>query len=442
MDSGPSTIREEAGMNPRLIQLTVAMCLAAAAKWALGAPLADRELELVVLADLNGNASAELATLVSEPQGAGGVGQFGVVPTVYVKDSATGARISSFRLFELDHWHTLELIAVPLSDGSLIGALQQHSGGAIRITLYDAATGAFVRNIAFLDTSRTAIAATFVPDATGPGVPGLAVLAWVRPIDGRGYSYTAGEEVIIEVRRPDTGERLQKLYNLYYPAWDYGYDVRPLAIAQVDDQNGNGSSELAVLARVWGYRKTIAVVTRDTQSADYLSPYNLGNGEATMIYTNIGKPVGFVSLPDASGDGQAELAVLGSVGNVYRLQLREITDGALVWSRRTIVDWTPRQIRALGDVDGNGAAEIAVAALRPNGRITVDVRDGATQALTSRTNFLPVGFDPRGLEVLPDQSGNGVEELAVLGRNPQSGEIRIQIRDAATGELLRTLLRP
>jgi hypothetical protein len=124
------------------------------------------------------------------------------------------------------------------------------------------------------------------------------------------------------------------------------------------------------------------------------------------------------------------------------LQLREITDGALVWSRRTIVDWTPRQIRALGDVDGNGAAEIAVAALRPNGRITVDVRDGATQALTSRTNFLPVGFDPRGLEVLPDQSGNGVEELAVLGRNPQSGEVRIQIRDAATGELLRTLLRP
>jgi len=423
-------------MNPRLIQLIAIMCLAAAAELALGAPLADRELDLVVLADLNGNSSAELATLVSEPKGAGDAGAFDILPRVSIRDSATGAQISSFRMFDLD-WRTLELIAVPYGDGSLIGALQQHRGGAIRVTLYDAATGAFARNIAFPGAGLTAIAVAFVRDAAGPGVPGLAVL-----IDGRGYSYTAGEEVIIEVRSPDTGEQLQKLYNSYYPVWDYGWGVMPVAIAQVDDQNGNGSSELAVLARVWGYRNAIAVVTRDAQSGDYLSPYNGSNGEATMVYNNIGQPIGFVSLPDASGDGQAELAVLGSAGIGYKLQLREITDGVLVWNRRVLLDWTPRHVRALGDVDGNGAAEIAVAVLRANGRIAVDVHDGAAPTLTSRTNFLPAGFDPRGLEVLPDQSGNGVEELAVIGRNPQTGNIRIQIRDAATGELLRTILRP
>jgi len=430
-------------MNPGLIQLIGIMCLAAVAELAFAERPADRELDLVVLADLNGNSSAELATLVSEPQGEGGTGAFGTLPRIYIRDSVTGVRISSIRLFDRD-WRTLELVAVPLGDGgSLIGALQQHSGGAIQITLYDAATGAFARNIAFLGTSQTAIAATFIRDAAGPGVPGLAVLAWIRPIDGRGYSYSAGEEVIIEVRRPDTGAQLQKLYNLYYPAWDYGWDVRPLAIAQVDDQNGNGSSELAVLARVRGYSTEIAVVTRDAQSAEYLSPQNVGNGEATMIYTNTRKPVGFVSLPDVSGDGQAELAVLGPGGSGHGLQLREVTDGALVWSRRIFVDWTPRHVRALGDVDGNGAAEIAVAALRPDGRITVDVRDGAAQTLTSRTNFLTAGgFDTHDLEVLPDQSGNGVEELAVIGRNPQTGDVRIQIRDAATGELLRTIRRP
>jgi len=429
-------------MNPRLIQFIGIMCLAAVAELALAEPPADRELDLVVLADLNGNSSAELATLVSEPRGEGDAGAFGDLPRIYIRDSVTGARISSIRLFDRD-WRTLELVAVLLDDGaSLVGALQQHSGGAIQITLYDAATGTFVRSFPFLGTAQTAIAATFVADATGPGVPGLAVLAHNRPIDGRGYSYTAGEEVIIEVRSPDTGAQLQKLYNLYYPAWDYGWDVRPLAIAQVDDQNGNGSSELAVLARVWGYSTEIAVVTRDAQSAEYLSPYDVGNGEATMIYTNTRRPVGFVSLPDATGDGQAELAVLGPAGMGYKLQLREVIDGALVWSRRIVVDWTPRHLRALGDVDGNGAAEVAVAALRSDGRITVDVRDGATATLTSRISFLTAGFDPRDLEVLPDQSGNGVEELAVIGRNPQTGDVRIQIRDAATGELLSTIRRP
>lgn len=430
-------------MKPGLIQIIGITCLAVAAEWALAAPPTDRELDLVILADINGNTSAELATFMSEPRGEGGAGTFDAIPRVYVRDSATGARISSFRLSDRD-WRTLGLIAVPQGDGSLIGALQQHFGGAIRVTLYDAATGAFARNIAFLDRSRTAIAVTFVPAAAGSGVPGVAVLAWNHPIGGGPHSYTAGEEVIIEVRSPDTGERLQKLYNLYYPAWSYGYDVIPVAIVAVDDQNGNGSSELAVLARVEGYssRVAFAVVTRDAESADYLSPYNIGNGEATMIYTNTRKPVGFVSLPDASGDGQAELAVLGRAGIGYKLQLREVTDGALVWSRRIFVDWTPSHVRTLGDVDGNGAAEIAVAALRPDGRISVDVRDGAAQTLTSRSSFLSAGFDPRDLEVLPDQSGNGVEELAVIGRNPETGDVRIQIRDAATGELLRTIRRP
>jgi hypothetical protein len=245
------------------------------------------------------------------------------------------------------------------------------------------------------------------------------------------------------VRSAETGEQLQKLYNLYYPPWNYGYDgAKPVAIARLDDQNGNGSSELAVLARVWGYRNSIAVITRDVQSGDHLS-YDAGTGEEMTSFTRIGQPVGLVSLADATGDGQAELAVLGFVGTGYKLQLREAIDGTLVASRRVFaVDWDPRHVRALGDVDGNGAAEIAVAALRPNGRIVVDVRDGMAQTLTSRTHFLSAGFDPHDLEVLPDESGNGVEELAVLGRNPQTGDLRIQIRDAATGEHVRTIQRP
>lgn len=429
-------------MKRSVIELIGLLCLAGAGTIAVAAPPAERDLDLVALTDLNGNSSVELAALVSEPRGDGRAGSFPGHARIYVRDSSTGARVSGTWLHDRD-WRTLQLIAVPFRGESLIGALQQHAGGAIRVALYDPATGAFIHNIEFLDRQRTAIAVTFVRDA-GLGVPGLAVLALNRPINGSAHSYQAGEEVIIEIRSLATGFQLQKLYNLYYPQWDYGYGVTPLAIASVDDQNGNGSNELAVLARVMDYvgPDTFAVVTRDAHSAEYLSPYYEGNGAASMIYTNTIKPVGFVSLPDTTGDGQAELAVVGFGGQGYRLQVRQVLDGSLVGNRRIYVDWSPRYVRVLGDVDGNGAAEVAVAALRTDGRITVDVRDGAAQTLTSRINFLTADFDPRDLEVLPDQSGNGVEELALVGRNGQTGEVRIQIRDASTGQHLRTLWLP
>ena len=429
-------------MKPSLIGIIGLLCFAGTVTKVVAAPPADRELDLVVLADLNGNASAELATLVSEPLDDGGAGKFPTRPWVYLRDSATGARFGSFGLFERG-WQTLELIAVPLREGSLIGALQQHSDGTIRVTLYDPAMGEHIGDIEFLDTSRTAISFTYVRDA-GLGVPGLAVLAYNYPIDGRRHSYRAGEEVIIEVRKLETGEQLLKTYYEYYPVWEYGYDVTPLAIVPVDDQNGNGSSELAAFASM-NYPNepdTIGVVARDTYSAEYLSPYFDWNGLTTFVYTNTSEPVGFAALPDATGDGQAELAVLGAGDDGFRLQLREFNDAALVGSRRIPVNLSPRNIRALGDVDGNGSAEVAVAAVRSDGRNFILVLDGATQNRTSRIRFLNNAFDLRDFVILPDQSGNGVEELAVIGRNNETGAVRIQIRDAATGEHLRTLFRP
>jgi hypothetical protein len=431
-------------MKPSVIKLIGLACLAGAVTIAVAAPPADRDLDLVVLTDLNGNSSAELATLVSEPRGDGGAGRFSRHARIYVRDSSTGAPVSGTWL-PYRNWRTLQLIAVPFRDGSLLGALQQHARGDIRVALYNPATGEFIHSIEFLDRWRTAIAVTYVHD-TGFGVPGLAVLALNKStVSGGPRSYRAGEEVMIGIRSLEAGLQLQKLYNGYYPQWDYGYGVTPVAIASVDDQNGNGSIEVAVLARVEDYvgLDTFAVVTRDTYTAEYLSPYYEGNGEASMVYTNtLEQPVGFIALPDVTGDGQAELAVVGFGGQGYRLQVRQVLDGGLVGNRRIYDDWSPRYLRVLGDVDGNGAAEVAVAAVRTDGRIIVDVRDGAAQTLTSRIVFLTADFDPRDLEVLPDQSGNGIEELALVGRNADTGEVRIQIRDAATGQHLRTLWLP
>jgi hypothetical protein len=81
-------------MKASLIGLIVLLCLAGAGTIAVAAPPAHRDLDLVVLTDLNGNSSVELATLVSEPRGEGGAGSFSRHAWIYVRDSSTGARVS------------------------------------------------------------------------------------------------------------------------------------------------------------------------------------------------------------------------------------------------------------------------------------------------------------------------------------------------------------
>ncbi len=422
----------------RLLQVVLALCFAGSAGTAAAA---DRLIDLVAIPDLNGNSSSELVTLVSPPLREERGSILDADAMLYVRDAASGASIGDFPLVT-PGWNTLGLLSVPQGNRVLIGVLQQHAGGAIRVTLRHAATGAFVRDIRFLDTARTALAATFVRNAAGPGAPGVAVLALNRPIDNRSFSYRPNETVIVEVRRAGNGESVRKMYPLFWPVWDDSHDVVPMGIAPIDDQNGNGSSEIAVLAHV--DETTIAVVAHDARTGTQISPYSDSNGAPTLLYLRGATPIGFAPLDDASGDGQAEIAVLGQRDDRRsRLQLREVMAGTRVVNPIVLAPtWEPRFVRSLSDVDGNGAAELAMGALRGDGRITVDVHDGGTGTRTSRINFLRPGFDPRDLEILGDLSANGVEELALIGHNPENGVVRIQIRDARSGNLLRNIGLP
>lgn len=65
---------------------------------------------------------------------------------------------------------------------------------------------------------------------------------------------------------------------------------------------------------------------------------------------------------------------------------------------------------------------------------------GAT--VTTKIGGLGSAYDPRDVEVLDDVSGNSIQEVVVVGRRTDDGQVRVQLRDALSGTKLRNIDLP
>ena len=104
-------------------------------------------------------------------------------------------------------------------------------------------------------------------------------------------------------------------------------------------------------------------------------------------------------------------------------------------------NWTTLDLAGLADVNGNSSADTAVLAQSDTGTIRVNVRDAATGLLIRGMSFLDSSWSARAFAVIPDIDGNGVQELGVVARK-DDGSIRVQIRDAASGSIVRSFNIP
>jgi hypothetical protein len=139
-----------------------------------------------------------------------------------------------------------------------------------------------------------------------------------------------------------------------------------------------------------------------------------------------------ITMPDINSNGSEEIVAVGvdpATQNI-RVQVRDSDSSATlynIWlgSTNEAVD-----IALINDINGNGVADLAVLLQTPDGTGRVRVQDGLNGAFI-RNLFYTVVENPSGLAVMPDYSGNGFEELAVLGR---SGGLRhVQILDTSSG---------
>ncbi len=213
---------------------------------------------------------------------------------------------------------------------------------------------------------------------------------------------------------------------------DVGWSVNRSAVAWVEDQNGNGVIELAVL-RVNAEPGGHEIVLIDALSREVLRA--------------IPVPAGFAALDLAAvshfaGPPASEIVVLlwKPQGNVVRVMQFDASTGEQV-GEIGFPSSHPMRLVPIADFVGGPADELAVLALRNNRRGRVWVKDAETG-----TTHTTIGLSRRQLPVdlvLVDSFGaTGAPELAVLVAIPTGERSEIQVRDGASKTLLARIPLP
>jgi len=271
-----------------------------------------------------------------------------------------------------------------------------------------AVDGTLIQTIDF-GATYAPLEVAMVPDLDGNGAPELALLR-----------FTADAQVQVEVRDTRTGERRTAL--------TFAAAFLPKRLAVVPDLNGNGAVELAVLG-IHGSTGAVAAEIRDARTGVRLRQ---------VYFDKTYQPLDFAVIADVNGNGAAELAVLGiKSGSQPKVELRDTQSGQLVknlWSPKI---FTPIALAAIPDTNGNGTPEIAVLGRNTSMNVELRTLDAGTAAQLGIAYYSRT-FTPLQLAALPDLNGNGVAELAVLSRDT-AGSLKTELRDAVTGTLVRNI---
>jgi len=283
------------------------------------------------------------------------------------------------------------------------------AAGTVSAQIKQAVSGTLIQTL-FFDQGYAPLDLAVVSDQNGNGAPELALL-------GRN---AANSHFQVELRDTRTGERLTAV--AFNPAF------APQRLAVLPDGNGSGAAVLAVLG-INASNGAIAAEIKDART---------GAGLGKVFFAKAFRPVDCAVVADASGNGVAELAVLGiNASGQPRVELRDSASAALVkvlWSPK----WTtPLNLAELPDANGNGTPEVAVLGRGRGGAVLVKTADAGT-AVQLGFVFYNRNFTPHQVAALPDLNANGVAELAVLGRDAV-GQLKTELRDAVTGALVRNL---
>jgi hypothetical protein len=199
-------------------------------------------------------------------------------------------------------------------------------------------------------------------------------------------------------------------------------------LLSLGDVNGDGRPELAALGHD-RQKKLNWVVVKDAKANGKVSEFAIADDEPAA---------GMSAVPDLNGTGAPKLVILGA--STRKAQVRDSLSGALVSTVAFDPNFVPVRLQSVPDQNANGSSELALLAEK-DGAVRVEIRDALGGTLVRQIFFTPSKFfQPRDLAVLSDINQNGAAELAVIARTAVAGESdRVEIRDIATGELIRNI---
>jgi hypothetical protein len=144
-------------------------------------------------------------------------------------------------------------------------------------------------------------------------------------------------------------------------------------------------------------------------------------------------------LAEPGGSGRGLLSVRGS--GPFRVEATDAVDGSLLHAMDFLgAGYTLLDAETLPDADGNGVAELALLARRDaDGRAIVQVRNLRGRPL-GRNVVFSAAMRPKDLAVTEGAGGSGIAEFAVLGRRATDGRGVVEFRSAAGTSPARTLV--
>ena len=222
-----------------------------------------------------------------------------------------------------------------------------------------------------------------------------------------------------------SGGLLDLAANQYALAPTASYSSILLNVTAVDATGGGQRSSLAKLS--WD----LVAQTLRAQAVDASNGAAMGNA---VDFDPAYVVAGYLALDDLNGNGRSELALMGkhAVSGVIGVQIKDTSSGALI-SHSTLFGSTfrPLAMRSTPDINGDGHADLAVLAVDTTGSVQVALLDPLAGMALSMLNF-GNGATATDLIAVADFSGNGKPDVGVLLRNQSSGAIGVQWIDVAS----------
>jgi len=204
---------------------------------------------------------------------------------------------------------------------------------------------------------------------------------------------------------------------------------RSVWLQPLGDINGDGTPEIGVISRVDGHARA---TVKDAATGALMSEVAFSDAVRSLV--------GVETLPAVSPGHGPNLVLLGAAPT--QAETRNALTGDLLGTVSFDLNplSSPVDLAVLPDQGGNGVQELAALVTAASTLVAstqVEVRDAATGTLFNTLSF-PAQFEPRQVVALPDLNGNGSAEVGVVLSDPAKAD-RLVINDTRTGAAVQTL---